>query len=226
MAPFSYLCLGRPEGLPRIPYPPPQGGVSFCAGEKCARPDINSLGMTTSKSVGKSPKRSETPLWRLKANYVLRELVRAWHGLPYDTAVIWGFRFALDDILHTYAKQKRLNFPKLHFWFNQAWREVSECFGKRAFTIQDWEKFSSMLRNNALPSSRSLSSEILLDWRFREILFLASRLYLREDGYMAKVFGDYCLRHCLAYYESLEVAPLDSFTIWYVKRKYGGLTET
>jgi len=194
--------------------------------KKCARPDINSLGMTASTNMGKCPKRSETPLWRRKANYVLRELVRAWHGLPYDTAVIWGFRHALDDILHTYAKEKRLNFPKLFFWFNQAWREVLECFGKRAFTIQDWEKFSSMLRNNALPSSRSLSSEILLDWRLREILFLASRLYLREAGRLAKEFGDYELRCNLAHYETLEAAPLDSFTIWYVKHTYGGLTET
>jgi len=182
--------------------------------------------MTASKNVGQSPKRSDTPLWRRKVNYVLRELVRAWHGLPYDTAVMWGFRYALDDILHTYAKEKRLNFPKLFFWFNQAWREVLECFGKRAFTIQDWEKFSSLLRNNALPSSRSLSSEILLDWRFREILFLASRLYLREEGRLAKEFGDYELRCSLAHYETLEVAPLDSFTIWYVKHFYGGLTET
>ena len=47
MAPFSYLCLGRPAGLPRIPYPPPQGGVSFFAGEKCARPGIYICGMST-----------------------------------------------------------------------------------------------------------------------------------------------------------------------------------
>ena len=47
MAPFSYLCLGRPAGLPRVPYPPPQGGVSYCAGEKCARPDIYICGMST-----------------------------------------------------------------------------------------------------------------------------------------------------------------------------------
>jgi hypothetical protein len=49
---------------------------------------------------------------------------------------------------------------------------------------------------------------------------------LREAGYTAVQFGDYSLKHCLAHYETLEVAPLDSFTIWYVKRAYGGLTET
>jgi hypothetical protein len=182
--------------------------------------------MTTGMNTGNGPKRSATPLWRRKANYVLRELVRAWHGLPYDTAVIWGFRYALDDILHTYAKEKRLNFPKLCFWFNQAWQEVSECFGKRAFTNQEWEKLSSMLRDNAFPNSRFQSLEILLDWRLREILFLASRLYLRADNRLAKEFGDYQLRCSLAHYETLEVAPLDSFTIWYMKRTYGDLTET
>jgi len=201
-------------------------GGGFFGVEKCARPDINSLGMTASTNVGKDPKRIQTPLWRLKANYVLRELVRAWHGLPYDTAVIWGFRFALDDILHTYAKQKRLNFPKLHFWFNQAWREVSECFEKRAFTIQDWQKFKTFLSHGAPANTPWKCGELIRDEGFEEMLFLASRLYLREAGYMAVQFGDYCLKHCLAYYESLDVAPLDSFTIWYVKREYGGLTET
>ena len=194
--------------------------------EKCARPDINSLGMTASKNVGQCPKRSETPLWRRKANYVLRELVRAWHGLPYDTAVIWGFRYAIDDILHTYAKQKRLNFPKLHFWFNQAWREVSECFEKRAFTIQDWQNFKTFLSHGAPANTPWKCGELIRDESFEEVLFLASRVYLREAGYMAVQFGDYSLKHCLAHYETLEVAPLDSFTIWYVKRAYGGLTET
>jgi len=182
--------------------------------------------MTASMNKGNSPKRSQTPLWRLKANYVLRELVRAWHGLPYDTAVIWGFRFALDDILHTYAKQKRLNFPKLCFWLNQAWREVAECFGKRAFTIQDWEKLKAILIQGAPLKKPWMCGELIRDEGFEEILFLASRLYLREDGRLAKEFGDYRLRHCLAHYESLEVAPLESFTIWYVKRVYGGSTET
>jgi hypothetical protein len=183
--------------------------------------------MTVSKNVGESPKRNDTPLWRHKANYVLRELVRAWHGLPYDTAVIWGFRYALDDILHTYAKQKRLNFPKLCFWFNQAWQEVSECFEKRAFTIQDWEKFKSYLYHAAPPARPWACGELLReDWALEEILFLSSRLFLRENGYTAMEFGDYHLRHCLAHYESLDVALLDSFTIWYVKRTHGGLTET
>jgi hypothetical protein len=194
--------------------------------DKCAHSYINSLGMTASTNVGNSPKRSKTPLWRRKANYVLRELVRAWHGLPYDTAVIWGFRFALDDIVHTFAKENRLNFPKLCYWFNQAWREVAECFGKRALTIQDWQKFKIILSQSAPAGEPWKYAELIGDECIEEVLFLASRLYLREDGYMAKEFGDYCLRHCLAYYEALEVAPLESFTIWYVKRKYGGLTET
>jgi len=43
---FSYLCAGRRDGLLRVPYPPPQGGVSFLRAKKCARPDINSFGMT------------------------------------------------------------------------------------------------------------------------------------------------------------------------------------
>jgi hypothetical protein len=190
--------------------------------EKCAHSPINSLGMTASTNVGNSPKRSKTPLWRRKANYVLRELVRAWHGLPYDTAVIWGFRFALDDIAHTFAKENGLNFPKLSFWFNQGWRAVSDCFGRRALTLEDWQNFVAILSQG----KPLVFEELLGDEVFEEILFLASRLYLREDGYPAKDFGDYRLRHSFAHYESLEVAPLDSFTIWYVKRVYGGLTET
>jgi hypothetical protein len=182
--------------------------------------------MTASMNMGNGPERSKTPLWRMKANYVLRELVRAWHGLPYDTAVIWGFRFALDDIAQTFAKENRLNFPKLCFWFNQAWNEVSECFGKRAFRVEDWQNFRHILIQG-LPHGGTLPyAELIEDEHIGEVLFLASRLYLREDGYMAREFGDYRLRHCLAYYEALEVAPLDSFTIWYVKRTYGGLTET
>jgi hypothetical protein len=195
-------------------------------GKKSARSHINSLDMTASMNMGKSPKRSQTPLWRRKANYVLRELVRAWHGLPYDTAVVWGFRFALDDIVHTFAKERRLIFPQICFWFNQAWREVADCFGKRAFTIQDWEKFKSILIQSTPPKRPWVCGELIGDEGFEEVLFLASRLYLHEDGYMAVEYGDYRLRHCLAHYESLEVAPLDSFTIWYVKRAYGGLTET
>jgi DNA polymerase-3 subunit beta len=42
---FSYLCVGRPEVLPRAPYPPPQGGVSFLGGKKSAHSRINRLGM-------------------------------------------------------------------------------------------------------------------------------------------------------------------------------------
>jgi hypothetical protein len=176
--------------------------------------------------VGKSPKRSQMPSWRRKTNYVLRELVRAWHGLPYDTTVVWGFRFALDDIVHTFAKERGLNFPKLSFWFNQAWREVADCFGRRAFTIQDWEKFKSILCQSPSPECSWICGDLIGDEGFVEVLFLASRLYMRDEGYMAAEYGDYHLRHCLAHYECLEVAPLDSFTIWYVKREYGGLTET
>jgi len=180
--------------------------------------------------MGNSPKGSQLPFWRRKANYVLRELVRAWHGLPYDTAVIWGFRFALDDIIHTFAKENRLNFPKLCFWFNQAWRGVAECFGKRALTIQDWQSFKAFLSHVDSLQRPEVCMELVSDEAIEEMLFLASRLYLREDGYMAKEFGDYHLKHCLAYYETLEVAPLDSFSIWYIKRVYGslygGLTET
>jgi len=187
---------------------------------------FNSPDMTANMNMGNSPKRSKTPLWRRKANYMLRELVRAWHGMPYDTAVLWGFRFALDDIVHTFAKENRLNFPKLCFWFNQAWGEVAECFGKRALTIQDWQNFKTFLSRGGSNQEAQAGIELVRDEGIEEVLFLASRLYLREDGYMAKEFGDYCLRHCLAYYEALEVASLESFTIWYVKRKYGGLTET
>jgi hypothetical protein len=141
--------------------------------------------------------------------------------MPYDTAVVWGFRFALDDIVHTFAKENKVDFPKLCYWFNQAWLRVAECFGKRAFGIQDWQRFGFIL-GYGCPENMQLTS----DEHIEEILFLASRIYLREDGYAAKQFGDYCLRHPLAYYETLEVAPLDSFTIWYAKRIGEGFTET
>lgn len=193
--------------------------------KKCTRAKANGSDMTASMSKGNGHKRSQHPLWRRKANYVLRELVRAWHGLPHDTGVIWGFRFAVDDIIHTFAKENCLNFPKLCFWFNQAWREVAECFGRRAFTTQDWQKFQAILHQVAPLNGQWIGEELLRDEGFMEVLFLASRLYLREDGYLAKEYGDYRLRHSLAHYEGLEVAPLDSFTIWYVKRVYGGTTE-
>jgi DNA polymerase III beta subunit len=43
---FLYLCAGRPEVLPRVPYPPPQGGISFCA-KKSAHSHIYICDMST-----------------------------------------------------------------------------------------------------------------------------------------------------------------------------------
>ncbi len=204
----------------------PARGRFLLGNGKCVRSHINRLDMAAGTNVGKSPKKTQTPLWRRKANYVLRELVRAWHGRPYDTAVMWGFRFALDDIVHTFAKENRLNFPKLFYWFDLARKEVAECFGQRVFSVQDWDKFRSILIRSDSENRPWVCTQLTSDASFEEILFLASRLFLQEKGYTAKQFGDYRPRYSLAYYESLEVAPLDSFTIWFVKRVYGGLTET
>jgi hypothetical protein len=194
--------------------------------EKCARLDINSPGMTASKNVGQSPKRSDTPLWRLKANYVLRELVRAWHGRPYDSAVMWGVRYALNDILHTFAKENDLPIPKLFFWFERFWEKYSGYLGERVFTALDRSKLMEVMLRG-FPSSRpELCKSFFYDQSVYGIMHLYSVLFLWEVGRGNRVLCYKREKWPLGYYESLPVAPLDSFTIWYVKRAYGGLTET
>jgi len=194
--------------------------------EKCARPDINNLDMTASKNVGQSPKTSDTPLWRRKANYVLRELVRAWHGLPYDTAVMWGFRYAIDDILHTFAKENALPIPKLFFWFERFWEKYSGYLGEKVFTALDRSNLMEVMLRG-FPSSRTdLCKSFFYDQSVYGIMHLYSVLFLWEVGRGDRVLCYKREKWPLGYYESLDVAPLDSFTIWYVKRAYGGLTET
>ena len=203
-----------------------RGEEVFFGVEKCARPDINNLDMTASKNVGQSPKTSDTPLWRRKANYVLRELVRAWHGLPYDTAVMWGFRYAIDDILHTFAKENALPIPKLFFWFERFWEKYSGYLGEKVFTALDRSNLMEVMLRG-FPSSRTdLCKSFFYDQSVYGIMHLYSVLFLWEVGRGDRVLCYKREKWPLGYYESLDVAPLDSFTIWYVKRAYGGLTET
>ena len=182
--------------------------------------------MTASTNVGQSPKRSDTPLWRRKANYVLRELVRAWHGLPYDTAVMWGFRYALDDILHTFAKENDLPIPKLFFWFERFWEKYSGYLGERVFTALDRSKLMDIMLRGFPHSRAELCKSFFYDQSVYGIMHLYSVLFLWEVGRGNRVLCYKRKKWPLGYYESLPVAPLDSFTIWYVKRAYGGLTET
>ena len=182
--------------------------------------------MTASKNVGQSPKRSETPLWRRKANYVIRELVRAWHGLPYDTAVMWGFRYALDDILHTFAKENDLPIPKLFFWFERFWEKYSGYLGERVFTALDRSKLMEVMLRG-FPSSRpELCKSFFYDQSVYGIMHLYSVLFLWEVGRGDRVLCYKREKWPLGYYESLEVAPLDSFVIWQVKRMLNERTET
>jgi len=194
--------------------------------EKCARLNINSLDMTASKNVGQSPKRSETPLWRLKANYVLRELVRAWHGRPYDSAVMWGLRYAFEDILHTFAKEHDLPIPKLFFWFERFWEKYSGYLGERVFTALDRSKLMEVILRG-FPSSRTeLCKSFFYDQSVYGIMHLYSVLFLWEVGRGDRVLCYKREKWPLGYYESLEVAPLDSFVIWQVKRMLNERTET
>ena len=182
--------------------------------------------MTASKNVGQSPKRSDTPLWRLKANYVLRELVRAWHGRPYDSAVMWGLRYAFEDILHTFAKENDLPIPKLFFWFERFWEKYSGYLGEKVFTALDRSKLMEVILRG-FPSSRTeLCKSFFYDQSVYGIMHLYSVLFLWEVGRGNRVLCYKREKWPLGYYESLPVASLDSFTIWYVKRAYGGLTET
>jgi hypothetical protein len=182
--------------------------------------------MTASKNVGQSPKRSDTPLWRRKANYVLRELVRAWHGLPYDTAVMWGLGYAFADILHTFAKEHDLPIPKLFFWFDRFWEEFAKYLGQRIFTPADSIKLLDIMLHGFPYSKADLCRKLIYDQSIYGIMHLSSVLFLWETGQGNRTSYPSRAKWSLQYYESLPVAPLDSFTIWYVKRTYGGLTET
>ena len=162
------------------------------------------------------------PLWRLKANYVLRELVRALHGRPHDTAVMWGLEYALADILHTFAKENALPIPKLVFWYGRFWAEFSRYLGERLFTPADSGKFLDVLRLGFPPSKADLCEGFLYDPVIYCILHLASVMaLLGQEGAATVVAEGWPLR----YYEALPIAPLDSFTIWYMKRVHGALTE-
>ena len=186
--------------------------------QKRARLDINSLGMTASKNVGQSPKRSETPLWRRKANYVLRELVRAWHGWPYDSAVMWGLGYAFEDILHTFAKENDLPIPKLFFWFDRFWEKYSGYLGERVFTALDRSILVDIMLRGVPSPLTELCKSFFYDQSVYGILHLASVLFLWESGKGNRVLCYKRAKWPLEYYESLEVAPLDSFIIWQVKR--------
>jgi hypothetical protein len=174
--------------------------------------------MITSTDMGNGPKGTQTPLWRRKANYVLRELVRAWHGLPYDTAVMWGFRYALDDILHTFAKENDLPIPKLFFWFERFWEKYSGYLGERVFSALDRTKLVNILLRGFPASRPDLCKSLLYDQSVYGIMHLYSVLFLWENGKGHRVLCYKREKWPLGYYESLEVAPLDSFIIWQVKR--------
>jgi len=194
--------------------------------EKCAHSHINSLDMTASTNMSSSPKENPTPLWRRKANYVLRELVRLWHGRPYDSAVMWGLRFAFEDILHTFAKENDLPSPKLFFWFERFWGKYSGYLGERVFTGIDRTKLVDVLLRG-LPSARAeLCKVFLYDQSIYGIMHLASVLFLWESGRGERVKCYKWWKWPLEYYESLEVAPLDSFVIWQVKRMLNEQTKT
>jgi hypothetical protein len=176
--------------------------------------------------MGNSPKGSQLPLWRRKANYVLRELVRAWHGKPYDTAVMWGFRYALDDILHTFAKENDLPSPKLFFWFERFWGKYSGYLGERVFTALDRTKLVDILLRGFPASRPDLCKSFLYDQSVYGIMHLYSVLFLWESGKGHRVLCYKREKWPLEYYESLEVAPLDSFIILEVKRLLGEQSKT
>jgi hypothetical protein len=168
--------------------------------------------------MGNGPKRTQPPLWRRKANYVLRELVRAWYGKPYDTAVMWGFRYAVNDILYTFAKENDLPISKLFFWFERFWEKYSGYLGERVFTALDRTKLVNLLLRD-FPASRSdLCKSLFYDQSVYGMMHLYSVLFLWESGKGHRVLCYKREKWPLGYYESLEVAPLDSFAIWQVKR--------
>jgi hypothetical protein len=202
----------------------PERGRFFLG--KSARSHINSPDMTANINMGKGPERRETPLWRRKANYVLRELVRAWHGKPYDAAVMWGLRFAFEDILHTFAKENNLPIPKLFFWFERFWERYSAYLGERVFTALDRSNLLDILLRG-FPSSRvELCKIFLYDQSVYGIMHLASVLFLWESGKGDRVLCYKRDKWPLGYYESLEVAPLDSFIICELRRVLNERTGT
>jgi hypothetical protein len=181
--------------------------------------------MTANMSKGNGPKKDQQPLWRRKANYMLRELVRAGHGLPYDTAVIWGLNYALADILHTFAKENDLPVPKLIFWFDRFWEEFSKDLGERILTIADSMKLADILLSGFPPDKMDVGRRFVRSESICSMIHLASILFLSENrpGALLAYFSS--MKWPLAYYEALDVAPLDSFTIWYVKRVHFGGSE-
>jgi hypothetical protein len=197
---------------------PARGRFFFGEAEKSAHSHISSPDMTTGTDRGNSPKRSATPLWRRKANYVLRELVRAWHGLPYDSAVMWGLRYAFEDILHTFAKENALPIPKLFFWFERFWEKYSGYLGERVFTALDRSKLMDIMLRGFPDKRADLCKSFLYDQSVYGIMHLASVLFLWECGKGNRVLCYKRAKWPLEYYESLEVSPLDSFVIWEVKR--------
>jgi len=194
--------------------------------EKCAHSDINSLGMTASKNMGQSPKRGDTPLWRRKANYVLRELVRAWHGLPYDTAVIWGLRYAFEDILHTFAKENDLPIPKLLFWFEHFWQRFSGYLVERVFSASDRVELMDIMLQGFPPSRAGLCKSFFHDPSIYGIMRISSMIFLRAMGKKVPMSKYGRWKWDLRKYENLEVASLDSFVILEMKRILNEQAET
>jgi hypothetical protein len=182
--------------------------------------------MTADTNVGNGPKRTQTPLWRRKANYVLRELVRAWHGKLYDTTVMWGIRHAMEDILHTFATENGLPVPKLFFWFERFWGKYSSYLGERVFTALDRSMLVDVLLRGFPASQVELCKSFLYDQSIYGIMHLASVLFLWESGKGNRVLCYKRHKWPLEYYESLEVAPLDSFVILEVKRLLGEQSKT
>jgi hypothetical protein len=166
-------------------------------------------------------KKSRLPLWRRKANYVLRELVRAWHGLPYDTAVLWGLGYAFEDILRTFAKENDLDFSQLELWFELAWSEFAKNLGERVFTALDRRKYIEVLVLVFPKPKLMLCGKFVYSKVIRSIMLLSSMLFLREVGKKPSITRFTYAKWPLRYYESLDVVALDSFEILYIREKYG-----
>jgi len=90
--------------------------------------------------------------------------------------------------------------------------------GERVFTALDRSKLMDILLRGFPDSRAELCKSFLYDQSVYGIMHLASVLFLWECGKGNRVLCYKREKWPLGYYESVEVAPLDSFVIWMVKR--------
>lgn len=112
--------------------------------KKCARAKANSIGMSThGKNIGSRKVESETnglPKWRLKANYLMRELARTWYGkdsaLPFPVD-LHQFERLLIEVIWQFVEDHGLRGKCVLEWLGEARREFEATHG-REIKFKEW----------------------------------------------------------------------------------------